>query len=254
MPRNVHTISVFLGERRETRLADMCGRITMTAEAEAIRSEFGLPDLPFDYRPRYNLAPMQDVLAVIQDGAGRRAGWMRWGLVPSWAPDASIGSRMINARSETIDAKSAFREAFERRRCLIVADGFYEWRKHGSLKVPMRIHRADNQLFAFAGLWERWSRRGSEPLITCTILTTTPAESIASIHDRMPVILRREEQAHWLDRDADPDSLKPLLRPYDGDDLEAYSVSTLVNHVENDSPDCVIGADPPATAEQTTLF
>lgn len=232
----------------------MCGRFTVTADGETVVAEFGLPDLPFDYRPRYNVAPMQDVLAVIHDGNRRRAGWMRWGLVPAWAEDPSIGSRMINARSETIDAKSAFREAFERRRCLIVADGFYEWRRHGPLKVPMRIHLEDNRPFAFAGLWERWSRRGAEPLITCTILTTTPAASIAEIHDRMPVILRKEDEARWLDRDADPDSLKSLLVPYAGADLEAYPVSTLVNHVENDSPEVLLQTDPPATAEQTSLF
>ena len=232
----------------------MCGRFSVTAEGETIKSEFGLPDVPFDYRPRYNVAPMQDVLAVVQDGGSRRAGWMRWGLVPSWATDPSIGGRMINARSETVDTLGAFREAFEKRRCIIVADGFYEWRRHGSLKVPMHIHLEDNRPFGFAGLWERWTRRGGETLISCTILTTTPAESIATIHDRMPVMLSAEAQARWLDRDADAESLKALLRPYEGDDLEAYSVSTLVNRVENDSPDILLATDPPATTEQTTLF
>ncbi|MGQ0562499.1 MAG: SOS response-associated peptidase [Gemmatimonadota bacterium] len=232
----------------------MCGRFTLTADGEEIRTEFGLPDVPFDYRPRYNIAPMQDVLAIVQASAGPRAGWMRWGLVPSWAEDPAIGTRMINARSETIDEKSAFRQAFEKRRCLIVADGFYEWRQLGNVKVPLRIRLAEDRLFGFAGLWERWSRRGAGPLVTCTILTTTPAPGSASIHDRMPVILPERERSRWLDRDVDPDSLKPLLRPYEGDDLHAYSVSTLVNRVENDSPDCVVPADPPAATEQTTLF
>lgn len=231
----------------------MCGRFTVTADGETVRDEFGLPDVPFDYRPRYNVAPMQDVLAVVHDGEKARAGWMRWGLVPAWAEDPAIGSRMINARGETIDEKSAFREAFERRRCLIVADGFYEWRRVGSTKVPMRIRLKGNQLFGFAGLWERWTR-GPEPLVTCTILTTTPASSIASIHDRMPVILSREDRARWLDRNADPESLKALLRPYDDAQLEAYTVSSLVNYVENDDATCIEEAAPPPATEQTTLF
>lgn len=234
----------------------MCGRFTVTAEGDVVKSDFGLHEVPAGYQPRFNVAPMQDVLAVIHDGARPRAGWMRWGLVPAWAADASIGAKMINARSETIDQKSAFREAFEKRRCLIVADSFYEWQKIGNVKVPMRIRLRGGGLFAFAGLWERWSRGGSDPLITCTILTTTPADSIASIHDRMPVILDPEDYGQWLSRDADPDSLKPLLRPYDGGELEAYSVSTLVNHAGNDLPECIEPADPPAETldKQTTLF
>jgi putative SOS response-associated peptidase YedK len=234
----------------------MCGRFTVTAEGDVVKTDFGLAEIPAGYEPRYNVAPMQDVLAVIHDGTRPRAGWMRWGLVPSWATDPSIGARMINARSETIDQKSAFREAFEKRRCLIVADGFYEWQQMGDIKVPMRIRRRGGGLFAFAGLWERWSRGGSDQLVTCTILTTTPAASIASIHDRMPVMLRPQDYARWLARDIDVDSLKDLLQPYDDDDLEAYSVSTLVNHAANDSPECIAPADPPAAAldRQTTLF
>jgi putative SOS response-associated peptidase YedK len=179
---------------------------------------------------------------------------MRWGLVPGWAADPAIGSRMINARSETIDEKSAFRDAFERRRCLIVADGFYEWRRVGNIKIPMRIRVRGDRLFAFAGLWERWSRPGSEPLVTCAILTTSPAAAIASIHDRMPVMLRGSDRDRWVDRNADPDSLKSMLVPYTGDDLEAYPVSPLVNRVANDAPDCVEPAPPPPAVEQRTLF
>lgn len=232
----------------------MCGRFTLTADGEEIRGEFGLPDVPFDYRPRYNIAPLQDVLAVIHDAGHARAGWMRWGLVPGWAADPTIGSRMINARSETIDAKSAFREAFERRRCLIIADGFYEWRRVGNIKIPMRIRVRGDRLFAFAGVWERWSRPGGEPLVTCAILTTSPAPSIATIHDRMPVMLRGFDRDRWLDRSADPESLKSMLVPYADEDLEAYSVSPLVNRVENDTPECVAPAEPPPAVEQRTLF
>lgn len=232
----------------------MCGRFTVTADGEAVRTEFGLPDVPFDYRPRYNVAPMQDVLAVIHDGERRRAGWMRWGLVPHWADDPLVGSKMINARSETIEDRPAFREAFEKRRCIVVADGFYEWQRISGTKIPMRIHRKGGELFGFAGLWERWGPRGEKPLITCTILTTTPATSIADLHDRMPVMLTPDECDAWLNRDADPESLKGLLRSFPDDDLEAYAVSTLVNHVDNDGPECVQPAPPPRPAPQTTLF
>lgn len=232
----------------------MCGRFTVTADGQTIVNEFGLVEVPFDYRPRYNVAPMQDVLAVVQHAGQRRAGWMRWGLVPSWADDPTIGARMINARSETIDDKSAFREAFERRRCLIVADGFYEWRRVGNVKIPMRIERKDKRPFAFAGLWEKWSRRGAEPIVTCTILTTTPSPVIAHIHDRMPVMLSAEAREQWLDHAADAESLKSLLVPALDEEIHAYPVSPLVNRVENDGPECLEEVQPPSAAEQTTLF
>ena len=233
----------------------MCGRFTITADGEVIVSEFGLPDVPFDYRPRYNIAPMQDVLAIVQDGEQRRAGWLRWGLVPKWADDPSVGTRMINARSETIMERSAFSEAFEQRRCLIVADGFYEWQRIGNIKVPMRIHLRDNRPFAFAGLWERWTRKGQAPLTTCTILTTSPSASIANIHDRMPVMLGERERELWLDRTAEPQALQQLLQPYPEEELHAYAVSQLINHVANDAPECVAPAEPPRHASaQTTLF
>jgi putative SOS response-associated peptidase YedK len=179
---------------------------------------------------------------------------MRWGLVPSWAPDPSVGSRMINARSETIDERSAFREAFERRRCLIIADGYYEWRNLAGMKVPMRIRLRDDQVFAFAGVWEKWLGRDGRSLITCSILTTSPSPSIAFVHDRMPVILARDERAQWLDRHASPESLKPLLKSYADDELSAYVVSPLVNHVDNDGPQCVVEAAAPSASEQTSLF
>lgn len=231
----------------------MCGRFTITADGATIVAEFGLPDVPFDYRPRYNVAPLQDVLAIVGEGDKRRAGWMRWGLVPSWADEPAVGSRMINARSETIAERPAFREAFEKRRCLIVADGFYEWKRVGDIKVPTRITLKNRRPFAFAGLWERWSGANAEPLITCTILTTTPAPSLASIHDRMPVILPQEARGRWLNRDEDAEALKGLLRPYADEALDVYVVAPVVNRVENDSPECVEPARSGA-AEQTSLF
>lgn len=230
----------------------MCGRYTLTADGETVRTAYGLDDAPFDYRPRYNIAPQQDVLVVANGKHGRRAGIMRWGLVPQWADSPADGARMINARSETVQERSAFRDAFERRRCIIPADGFYEWKQTPSGKIPMRI-TLGGELFAFAGLWEKWQRGDQPPLYTCTILTTSPAPSIADIHDRMPVMLRPEQYDLWLQSDADPEELKALLRPYEGEDLQAYTVSTLVNKVENDGPECVQPAEP-ETAEQTSLF
>jgi putative SOS response-associated peptidase YedK len=232
----------------------MCGRFTLTADGEKIRTAYGLPDAPFDYHPRYNIAPQQDVLVIGRSRDGRRAGLMRWGLVPNWAETPSDGARMINARSETVTERTAFREAFERRRCLIPADGFYEWRAAGGAKIPMRITRRSEEPFAFAGLWERWTRPGQDPLYTFTILTTSAAPSIASIHDRMPVMLRPDQYDLWLDEKTEAATLQALLQPFDDDDLHAYPVSTAVNKVENDSPECVVAVEVPAIAEQTTLF
>lgn len=230
----------------------MCGRYTLTADGETVRTAYGLADAPFDYRPRYNIAPQQDVLVVANGKQGRRAGIMRWGLVPAWAESAADGARMINARSETVAERAAFREAFARRRCLIPADGFYEWRTVGGSKIPMRITLGERP-FAFAGLWERWQRGDAAPLYTCTILTTSPAAAIADIHDRMPVMLRPEQYDLWLDRDADAETLQRLLAPYAGDDLQAYVVSSLVNKVENDGPECIAQATAPV-AEQTSFL
>jgi putative SOS response-associated peptidase YedK len=212
---------------------------------------YGLAEAPFDHRPRYNIAPQQDVL-VIANGrqGGRRAGIMRWGLVPGWAETSADGARMINARSETVSEKPAYRDAFERRRCLIPADGFYEWRNAGGIKIPMRV--TTDAPFAFAGLWERWQRGDAAPLYTCTILTTSPAASIAHIHDRMPVMLRPEQFDLWLADDTDPQTLQSLLQPYASDQLRVYPVSSRVNRVDNDDAECIEPAQ--SVAEQTSLF
>jgi putative SOS response-associated peptidase YedK len=215
---------------------------------------YGLGDGPFDYRPRYNIAPQQDILVVGRKRDGRKVGFMRWGLVPSWAESPADGARMINARSETVDERPAYREAFAQRRCLIPADGFYEWRTIGTMKIPMRITRRNGEPFAFAGLWERWQRGDQPPLYTCTILTTSPAASLASIHDRMPVMLKADQYDIWLDEGADRTTLKSMLQPYDDDDLHAYSVSNLVNKVDNDGPACIAEPEVPVVAEQTSLF
>jgi len=218
----------------------MCGRFTLTElEPDVLTEIFTLEgDVPA-LSPRYNIAPTQPVATVIRDAKSNtnRLEIMRWGLVPSWAKDIKMGSRMINARGETVHEKPSFRSAFKRRRCLVVADGFYEWQKlsDGS-KQPLYITLKDDGPFAFAGLWEFWTDRdsGSE-LITCTIITTTPNDFMSTIHNRMPVILPRAEYDRWLDPDQeDPAALLPLLRPYPDDMMTAWPVSKRVNSPSND--------------------
>lgn len=231
----------------------MCGRYSITAPSEAVQRHFQVlerPNLP----PRYNLAPTQDapVVRLGEDGA-RHLVSLRWGLVPFWADDPSVASRMINARSESTAEKPAFRAAFRRRRCLVAADGFYEWKapeKKGGRKQPYRIALKDGDLFAFAGLWERWEPKedGGEALETFTILTTEANSKLAEIHPRMPVILPPERYDLWLDPDADTESLRKVLGPFPEDDLNAYAISTRVNAVVNDDPDVVEPLNGPAEA------
>ena len=196
-----------------------------------------------ELRPRYNIAPTQDVPVVRSSGGGRAWAQLRWGLIPSWAKDPSMGSRMINARSETVAEKPSFRAAFKRRRCLVVADGYYEWQKLGKIKQPYYIHMRDDGPFALAGLWETWRglpAEASDPLETCTIITTAANDATRPIHDRMPVILAPADYDLWLDPDMeDPQQIESLLGPYESDDLVASAVSTHVNSPKNDDPDCV---------------
>jgi len=220
----------------------MCGRYTLATSEAALQAEFGLDEIPADYRPRYNIAPGQEVLAVIRDGDRLRAGWLRWGLIPFWAGDPSIGNRMINARAETLATKPAFRQAFERRRCLILADGFYEWQAQGAAKVPYWIHLEDRRPFAFAGLWDRWRPPEGDPVVSCTIVTTQATEALRPIHERMPVILPPGARERWLDPEAGQEERIALLRPYAGADLAAHAVTTLVNSPRNDTPECIAPA------------
>jgi putative SOS response-associated peptidase YedK len=216
----------------------MCGRFTLTAPADVVADHYQLSLIPL-LAPRYNIAPTQPVAAVRLDQAGGRE-WthFRWGLVPSWARDLSIGSKMINARSETAAEKQSFRTAFKRRRCLIPATGFYEWQKRDGRKQPMYIQPVDG-LMSFAGLWEIWSSADGDVLETCTILTTEPNELMAPIHNRMPVILDPEDYSAWLDPQSGPDLLMHLLRPAPAERLVAFPVSTAVNSPANDGPDCI---------------
>jgi putative SOS response-associated peptidase YedK len=180
------------------------------------------------------------VFTVIEDEKGNRGGLLRWGLIPSWAKDAAIGNRMINARAETVAEKPSFRRALQQRRCLILADGFYEWRQEGKKKTPLFITLASREPFAFAGLWETWRPPDGEAIHSCTIITTTPNALMESIHNRMPVILAREAETTWLDRTiTEPEKLLPLLVPYPETLMDAYEVALTVNSPRNDSPACI---------------
>lgn len=218
----------------------MCGRFSLGAPIR-VGQLFDLPNWP-DAPPRYNIAPSQEVPAVIQnrETGVREFRPLRWGLVPSWAKDPAIGHRMINARSETAATKPAFRKSLRDRRCLILADGFYEWKREGPRKRPYYIRLRAGEPFAFAGLWDRWAPADGQPLETCTIVTTAPNELVQPIHDRMPVILPSSAYRLWLDpamRDVGP--VQALLKPYPADEMIAYPVSTRVNNPAYDTPECI---------------
>lgn len=220
----------------------MCGRFSLTEiDVGVLMETFALPDVPPDLAPRYNIAPTQPVATVVRDPVSgqNQLTIMRWGLIPAWANDRSWASRMINARGETVAEKPAFREALSKRRCLIVANGFYEWQKQPTgPKLPMYITLRDHALFGFAGLWDRWTDPDTgERLTTCTIITTAPNALMAPIHDRMPVILPRNVQDRWLDPTLTQGALlTPLLAPFPAEDMIAWPVSRRVNTVSNDDP------------------
>jgi len=218
----------------------MCGRFSLFSTGELIADQFGVV-VDHDLEPRYNIAPTQPVAAVrlTADGSTREFTYLTWGLIPSWAKDPKIGSRMINARSETVAEKPSFRAAFKRRRCLIPATGFYEWQKIGSGKQPMFIHATDGNPFGLAGLWEIWQSADGSVVHSCTILTTEPNELMASIHNRMPVIIEPEDYSMWLDPGPDPQDAQHLLRSYPAQKMEAYPVSAAVNNPRNENPQCI---------------
>lgn len=225
----------------------MCGRFTFVVSPDEIMERFELDSIPFDLPLRYNIAPGQNIPAIIEDKGQRRIGQLRWGLVPSWASDAKGGYKMINARAETLTEKPAFRRLFERKRCIIPADGFFEWQQRPSGKQPMRIMMRNGEPFAFAGLFDSWSSPAGEKIHTCTIITTQPNEVVKDIHDRMPVILRQEDEGVWLDREKyDADLLQSLLVPYDATQMRAYPVSAMVGSPKNDAPDCIKEITEPA--------
>jgi putative SOS response-associated peptidase YedK len=221
----------------------MCGRFTLRTPQNVLSEQFQASIASeLEHTPRFNIAPTQRVVAVVGTGDARQLVSLRWGLIPFWAKDEKIGNRLINARAETVSEKPAFRHAFSRRRCLVLADGYYEWKKPASgrgRKQPYHFHRADDKPFAFAGLWERW-RQDAATIDSCAIITTDADELNRPIHDRMPVILEPEDYDPWLDTEFEGrEALLDMLRSRDHDDMEVNPVSTLVNNPGNDSPDCL---------------
>jgi len=222
----------------------LCGRYTLSVPLSNLVDSFEVLPPEFEYPPRYNIAPTQDAPVIAQDKGGRRMGLLRWGLIPSWAKDPSIGSRMINARAETVAEKPAYRRAFQKRRCLVPADGFFEWRKEAGeeakkgSKTPFWIHKGDGSPFTMAGLWEKCTPGGEAPIFSFTILTTEAAPEIREIHPRMPVILSPGIHDRWLNADTSPTDLHTLLKPYSGG-LQAHPVASLVNSPRFDVPECI---------------
>lgn len=218
----------------------MCGRFTLVSDIDLILHRFNLLYSNADHVPRYNIAPSQQVLAIVSDGEERRLGQLRWSLIPFWAKDAKIGYKMINARAETVAEKATFKHPLKRQRCLIPADSFYEWKKDNDKKTPMRIRLKSGDTFAFAGLWSRWTSPEGEEVCSCTIITTRPNKLMENIHNRMPVILRSEDEDAWLDTSIqDTEFLQQFLNPYDADQMEAYEVSSAVNSPKNAGPECI---------------
>ena len=217
----------------------MCGRFTLTANPTVVRDMFDLATVPENLEPRFNVAPTQPVAVITNEDASTLT-YHRWGLVPSWAKDITIGNKLINARAETAHEKPSFRTAFKRRRCLIPTSGFYECRKTGGSKAPHFIHMQGQAPFAFAGLWEVWYSPEGDQLRTCTILTTSANELIAPLHDRMPVILDPADYALWLSPDELlVEELIPLMKSYDPNRMDFYEVSPLVNKPVFDSPELI---------------
>lgn len=219
----------------------MCGRFTLTVDPADLQEIVPGLVITDRYSPRYNIAPTQPVAVIVNDPQPKLY-YFIWGLIPSWSKDPQIGSQLINARAETLTEKPAYRNAFRQRRCLIPADGFYEWRTIPGerIKTPYYVHMKDGQPFAFAGLWEIWRKLEGSEVRSCTIVTTEPNDLIRPIHNRMPVILSPEHYATWLNPQyANLENLRSLLIPYPHDTLEAYPVSRLVNSPENDKPECI---------------
>jgi putative SOS response-associated peptidase YedK len=232
----------------------MCGRFSVAIPSADLFDEFGMTEPAFDIHPRFNVAPTQlsPVLLRGKDGAPA-LGLFRWGLIPAWAKDESIGNKMINARAETLAEKPAFRGAYERRRCLVLADGWYEWKQTPGGKVPMRMHLKSGRPLAFAGIWERWRGAGEEggPVESFAIVTTDASDRLREVHDRMPVVLPPGARERWLDPEAGRAELDALLRPWESDDLDAYAVSRLVNSPRNDAPEVILPAPPETEADST---
>lgn len=222
----------------------MCGRFSLTVDPSELQDAFKDYTFPEKFAPRFNIAPSQPVLGIPNDGRSR-ADFFVWGLIPAWSKEASIGNRLINARGETLAEKPSFRGGYKYKRCLVLANGFYEWKSNPGTKtkIPHFIHLKTGHPFAFAGLWDEWHSPDGSEIRSCTIITTEPNPLMASIHDRMPVILQASDYTEWLDPAArEPDSLDHLIKSFPAKLMEAYPVSTLVNSPANDRPECVLPA------------
>ncbi len=221
----------------------MCGRFTLAASIDEILNRFDAEAFLQEeaYLPSYNVAPSQSVLAIINNGSINKMGYLKWGLIPPWAKDMSVGYKMINARAETLSEKPSFRTAYRKKRCLIIADSFYEWKRLDSkTKTPMRIKLKSDDLFSMAGIWEHWRTPEGKSIFSCSVITTAPNELMKEIHDRMPVILKPEDEKIWLDPTiTDPSFLNQYLKPLDSDLMEAYEVSSLVNSPKNNSVELI---------------
>jgi putative SOS response-associated peptidase YedK len=220
----------------------MCGRFTLTVNPAELKDTFSDYNFPAMFAPRFNIAPTQPVLAIPNDDKFT-ADFFIWGLIPMWAKDPEIGNRLINARGETLAEKPSFRGSYRHKRCLILADGFYEWKAFGGrkTKTPYYIHMQDRKPFALAGLWDHWESPDGSSIKSCTIITTTPNELMGAIHDRMPVILHSRDYAKWLDPSPQtPENLQPLIKPFPAEAMTAYPVSTLVNKATSDVPEMVV--------------
>ncbi len=234
----------------------MPGRLVLTHKIDEIHRRFKveLPSVFWDIPgqtddekilsdsivPRYNITPTQNLLCVTGDEGLRETRFMKWGLVPFWAKDVNIGNKMINARSETVSSKPAFRNSFKRKRCIIPITGFYEWKNSGyGAKQPYYFKKKDDSIISFAGLWESWTGDGKNHLYTCSIVTTEPNKLIGEIHHRMGLILPEKGVNIWLSQNSNRDDLKELMKPYEANDLECYPVSKLCNSPENDNVECI---------------
>lgn len=218
----------------------MCGRFAIIDRIEKISEYFSIDEIVGDYRISYNMAPGEMVPAVIQTGTGRSLLRLKWGLIPSWSKDPSVGNRMINARGETVLEKPSFRSPIKSKRCLIVASGFYEWEKKGMEKSPVYIYKKDSFPLGMAGIYDRWVSPAGDEVLSCTIITTESNELLRPIHDRMPVIIPKNMHNQWLSAGSDVESkIVPLLKPFPGDQMVFHHVSKIVNSAKNKSPECI---------------
>ena len=224
----------------------MCGRFTRVTDITTLQRRFSFKFDNLHAVSEFNIAPTQQILTVMNDGKNK-AIYMHWGLIPSWARNPSVGTKMINARAETLIEKPSFHSAFRWRRCLILADSFYEWKKTDNANIPLRFMLRSGEPFAMAGLWDTWKDSEHSHIFSCTIVTTDSNALVKPIHNRMPVILTKDTERLWLDRNIDDTSmLSTFLKPYPSENMDAYQVSTLVNSPKNNRPEIITKLTPPA--------